>query len=47
MSDPRRFRYHELPKISHFKLLDHSSVRELVVREIAVAARAAALGDGP
>ena len=47
VSDPRRFRYHELPKISHFKLLDHSSVRELVVREIAVAARAAALGDGP
>ena len=47
VSDPRLYRYHELPKVSHFRLLDHSGVRELVTREMAAAGRAAAYGDGP
>ena len=35
----RQVRRVELPKVSHFKLLDHPDVRDAVTREMAAAAR--------
>ena len=44
VGDPRLFRYVELPKVSHFVLMDHADVQKAVAAIMAAAAGAATYG---